>query len=105
MAQYAIHINSNPNTRKLFPFLINVQSSLLDVLDTRMVIPLTARGTLGGKLINNLNPVITIEGQEYIIQTQQMASIHVKNLGIQIGDASFKRNEILSSIDFLITGF
>lgn len=105
MAQYAIHKNSNLNTKKLYPYLVDVQSPLLEMLDTRIVIPVTEKEQLDGKSITNLNPHITIEGREYIIQTQQMASIHVKSLGAQIGDATSKRNEILSSIDFLITGF
>jgi|SRR5512138_1271992 toxin CcdB len=105
MAQYAIHKNRNINTKKLYPYLIVVQSPLLDVLETRMVIPVTEKENFDGKSMTNLNPLIEIEGRECIIQTQQMASIHHNNLGTQIGDASSKRNEILASIDFLITGF
>ena len=105
MAQYSIHKNSNPNTRKTYPYLINVQSPLLDGLDTRLVIPLSKKTGFSGKPIQYLNPVIVIDKIEYVILTQQMAAIHLKNLGLHIGDASLQHQEILAAIDFLITGF
>jgi len=57
------------------------------------------------KRIKELNPLIVIEGKEFAILTQQMASIHKKDIGSFVYDASFLRQDILSAIDFLITGF
>lgn len=78
---------------------------MLDALDTRLVIPLTLKSRFDGKPIKGLNPILTIEEDDFIILTQQMAAIHLKSLGPTVFDGSEKRQEILSAIDLLITGF
>ncbi len=105
MSQFSIHENLNPVSKRLYPYLINVQSSLLDALDTRLVIPLSLKSNFDGKPIKNLNPILTMNNDDFMILTQQMAAIHLKNLGQKISDGSEKQKEILSAIDLLITGF
>lgn len=105
MSQFFIHQNLNPVSKRLYPYFINVQSSLLDALDTRLVIPLSLKSRFDGKPIKNLNPIVTIDEDDFMVLTQQMAAIHLKNLGQKIFDGLEKRQEILSAIDLFITGF
>jgi len=105
MAQYSIYQNKNENTKKIYPYLIDVQTSLLDSLETKLVIPLSLKKNFENKLIKNLNVIIEINGKEYIILTQQLAAIPKQFIGELVLNSSGKRQEILSSIDFLITGF
>ena len=69
------------------------------------MIPLTLKSRFDGKPIKGLNPVLALDGDDFIILTQQMAAIHLKSLGQTVFDGSEKRQEILSAIDLLITGF
>ncbi len=55
--------------------------------------------------MKNLTPTIQIEKKEYLVLTPQMASVNNKILGKVIGNCKESRNEIVASIDFLITGF
>ena len=48
MAQFSVHRNKNPRTRAEIPFLLDVQSDLLDHLDTRVVAPLAKARSFGG---------------------------------------------------------
>ncbi len=105
MPQFSIHINQNPMSKKNYPYLINVQSTLLDDLETRLVIPLTPISTYSGKPIKELNPIVEIKGKELIVLTQQMAAIRKSDLGSFVCDIASCRQKVLSSIDFLITGF
>ena len=105
MSQYCIYQNKNENTKKIYPYLIDVQTSLLDSLETKLVIPLSLKKNFENKIIKNLNPIIEINGKEYIVLTQQLAAIPKKLIGDLVENNSVKRQEILSSIDFLITGF
>ena len=105
MAQFSIYTNTNPVTKVVYPFLIDVQSPLLDSLETRLVIPLSLKSRFNEKAIKNLTPVILIKGIEYLVLTPQMAAIQKKHIGSYIDDCSKHRNEIIASIDFLITGF
>jgi toxin CcdB len=41
VAQFAVYRNKSPRSKSTYPFLVDVQSDLLDELQTRVVIPLT----------------------------------------------------------------
>jgi len=84
--------------------LINVQSSILSDLNSRLVIPVIKKELLKEK-IKILNPEITINNEAWIVLTQQMSSISLSILGEEIEDVEMDRSTILSAIDFLITGF
>jgi len=88
-----------------YPYLLDVQSPLLETLETRLVIPLAPRSLLDGKLIRNLTPVVTVRGDEYLVMTPQMAAISRKHLGRLVEDCSLHRSEVVAAIDFLVTGF
>jgi len=104
MSQYHIYENLNPNSKHSYPYLIDVQTTLLTDLETRIVIPVALKSKFGKGVIKNLNPIITINKKEYVIITQQMSGIPSKQLGSSICDCLALRQEILSAIDFLITG-
>jgi len=87
-----------------YPFLLDVQSDLLSALDTRLVIPLLRTEHLEGRSIKNLNPVVRVNHADYFAMTQQMAAVPKGLLGEAVEEAEFSRGEVLSSIDFLVTG-
>jgi len=105
MSQFSIHRNSNQVSRKNYPYLINVQSSLLDDLETRLVIPIVPKKSFAKGQIKELNPLIEIRGETYVVLTQQMAAIRKGELGSIVAEPRDHRQQILSAIDFLITGF
>jgi len=39
MGQYSLYKNGNRDTKKAYPYFVNVQSDLLDELNSRLVIP------------------------------------------------------------------
>lgn len=104
MSQYHVYENLNEKSKKLYPYVIDVQSTLLSDLVTRMVIPLMSKDKFGKGIIKNVNPVLTIKKKEYVLLTQQMAGIPNSQIGSSVCDCLEERHEILSAIDFLITG-
>lgn len=104
MSQYHVYENMNEKSKKIYPYLIDVQSTLLSDLETKIVIPLAVKEKFGKGIIKNLNPIIIIKKKEYILLTQQMAGIPINQIGSPICECLSERNEILSAIDFLITG-
>jgi len=105
MAQFEVFHNPNPQTKKAYPYLLDVQSPILDSLETRLIIPLSVLPGLREKKIKELNPSMMINGKEVIVATQQMAAIHKKDIGSFVCEATNFRQQIISAIDFLITGF
>jgi len=105
MAQFQIFVNNNKSTKDAYPYLLDVQSQILESLETRLVIPLIVSSAMQNKQITRLTPTITIKGIDYLILTSQIAGISKKTLGHSIMDISDRRQEIVSAIDFLISGY
>jgi toxin CcdB len=105
MSQFTVYQNKNPQTKKLIPYLLDVQSELLRDLHTCVVVPLTAADKNKDKTISRLTPILKVNGTEYLMLTPQLAGIMRKELGKPVETLSDARNEIISAIDFLVTGF
>jgi toxin CcdB len=105
MPQFAIHRNRNVATKARFPFLLDVQTELLEDLSTRVVIPLTP-ATVATKrgAMQTLTPVCTVEGKAYLLLTPQLAGVSRKELGPPIGDLTHDRQTIVAALDLLLTG-
>lgn len=105
MAQFDVYKNKNPRTRSTFPFLVDVQSDLLDPLSTRVVVPLTKVGALARKPVSHLTPTVMFDAEAYVLITPQLAGIARSELGARAGTLLNEREKILSAIDFLVAGF
>ncbi len=104
MSQYYVYENLNDKSKKIYPYLLDVQSTLLSDLETKIVIPLAVKEKFGKGIIKNLNPIVIIKKKEYVLLTQQMAGISITQIGSAICECLSERHQILSAIDFLITG-
>lgn len=104
MAQFAVYENPNPKTRKTYPYLLDIQSQLLDELRTTVVIPLSPVKIAGSAAISKLCPVVEIDNKSYIVMTQQLAGIDRTILGRAICDLSDYRSDIIVAVDFIISG-
>lgn len=104
MPQFSLYQNSDKSTATAYPYFVDVQSEMLDTLNTRLVIPLTPLEMLEKKAPTHLCPVIHIDEGDFVVLTHQMASIPTKILRDPVNELSAFRNEIVAAIDFLITG-
>jgi len=104
MAQFTVCRNKNPQTRSAVPFLLDVQNDLLEELETRVVVPLRPLSAMKGKTLRTLMPVFEIEGESFVMLTPQMAGIPKSELGAPVARLEQHRFEIISAIDFLLTG-
>lgn len=99
MARFGLHrLRNTPG------YLLDVQSSHLDWLATRMVVPLIPKhaAPLAAK---ELMPVFSIDGEPWLMLTPQLASIERRALGPPIGNLSAERDRITAALDLLLTGF
>lgn len=101
MAQFDLYINPNPKTNKEIPFLLDIQNDILKSLSTRVVVPLV----LDMKPAKILNPIFEINALSVTMSTAELAGISTDNLGPVVCSLKDKRDEIISAIDFMITGF
>lgn len=104
MAQFDVYTNPNPETKRSIPYLLDVQTDLLNDLTTRIVVPLYSASSMG-KPAKHLNPQFSIKRSTVIMSTAELAGVAVKNLGDKVCSLKEQRNEIIAALDFLITGF
>ena len=105
MAQFTVYRNKNARTKATFPYLLDVQSNLLEDLQTRVVIPLSKAPTLTRKPVSQLTPILRFEGETYVLMTPELAGIARNELGPATGSLAEHRDAILAATDFLLTGF
>lgn len=105
MAQFTVYRNKNARSKVTFPFLVDVQSDLLEDLQTRVVIPLSKAAALTKKPVSQLAPILEFEGEAYVLMTPQLAGIARTELGAATGSLMERRDAILAAMDFLLTGF
>jgi toxin CcdB len=105
MPQFTAYQNQNVQTQKLFPLLLDVQTDLLDELQTRVVVPLASADKSAAKQISRLTPLLDIDGEDYLMLTPQFAGINKNEFGKAVADLSSSRTQIVAALDFLVTGF
>lgn len=104
MSQFDVYANTNKDTNKAYPYFVDVQNGLLDALNSRLVIPLTPVATTGKPYPDHLCPILKIAGESFALLTHQMASVPVSLLKKKECSLSEHRSDIISAIDFLVTG-
>lgn len=104
MAQFDVFRNPNPATVAGIPFLLDVQSGLLDHLITRVVVPLARPELMGNKSAKNLNPGVEIHGEKLVLLTPELAAIPARALGTPIANLKDKHAEIIQALDMIFSG-
>ena len=101
MAQFDVYENINPRTNEEIPYLLDIQNDILKNLQTRVVVPLV----LNMKPAKILNPQFEINNLTVTMSTVELAGISMNNLGSVVCSLKDKRDEIISAVDFMTTGF
>ncbi len=100
MAQFDIYRNPGSRTSKQAPFLVEVQGRFVDTLSTCVVIPLVCPAYFKGASV--LNPVIIVNGDEYLLSTAEITAVLRSILEKPVSSALAQRSEIIAAIDRLI---
>ena len=97
-------IYRNKGNARAYPYLLDVQSDIIGELATRMVIPLFPLAAFTGRPAQRLNPVVIVEGDKYLVMTQDMAAVRQTQLGEEVTGVQESRQLIKDAIDFLMDG-
>ena len=104
MAQFDVYNNPNTRTKKLYPYLLDVQNPYISDINTRIVIPIGKLALFNNEHLDLLTPVVTFDDQDLILLVPQIASVPAKTLGTKVGTLGQFRDDIVRAIDFAITG-
>lgn len=103
MAQFHVYRNLDRSSRQRFPFLLDVQSDLLESLATRVVVPL-AESDDTRPPVARLMPTFEIDGRPVVMRTGEIAGIARKAVGEHVASLVGRRHEIVAALDVLISG-
>lgn len=104
MPQFDVYKNPSKATKRAYPYIVDIQNALLDDIATRIVVPLCSPGSIIKQGMKNLTPEIKYNGKTYFLAIPQIASIPTSVLKNRDGTLAQFRNEIISALDFAITG-
>lgn len=86
-------------------YLLDVQSDLLDGLNTALIVPLVPLD-IAPIPIARLNPIIEVAGERYSMVTQYMAATPIRALGRPVGNLKFSSyDQIKAALDMIFLGF
>ena len=105
MAVFTVYANPDSKTQKSIPFLLDIQSELLSLLETRVVVPLYLKSAAKIHPISRLTPVISFQNKSLVAMVPEMAGVSKRHLGNAVGHLTEVRSEMLAAVDLLLTGF
>jgi len=103
MDQLSVSINADDDNRKIYPYFVDVQTELLNALNSRVVIPLT-NAKPKQNLPANICPKITINGEQFYLLTYQITTVASSFLKEKEGSFVIKREAIINAVDFIFSG-
>jgi len=99
MARFDVYVN--PNDRG---YLLDVQTDLLDSLNTRIVVPVMPSNK-APKPAKRLNPVLKIRDEAHVMVTQFMAAVPASMLKEPVANLSENAEEVTNALDMVFFGF
>ena len=103
MAQFDVFRNPNPNGRTAAPYVVALQSDLLDQLPSRWVAPLKLSKTISHR-VEGLMPEVEVEGKKFTIFMYESGAVPAQTLGSRISTLESRRSELIRAIDILVGG-
>jgi toxin CcdB len=104
MSQFTLYKNEEKSSKKTYPYFVDVQSDLLDNLNSRLVIPLSPYSAVNKTNAQKLCPVIQLDEEKFVLLTHQMTTVPRATLKTEIMSIESYRYEIIDAIDMLTSG-
>jgi toxin CcdB len=103
MAQYDVYPNPSQSATQGIPFVVVIQSDLLDALPTRMTVPLALLdGTT--RMPPALCPVITVQGRRLHALAHFAAPLPARTLRHPIDNVLAQSSALVAAIDAVLSG-
>lgn len=104
VAQFDVYVNPNPASRLAVPFVLDVQSGLIDSLPTRLVMPLSRVGAGLAKLPTNLCPVLEVEGEALSLMPHLAAPMSARLLRKPVVSLALSASAVSAAMDAVLSG-
>ena len=103
MAQFDVYANPSDSNDKGIPYVVVLQSDLLDALATRLVMPL-ATLKFADKVPEKLCPSVMVNGQKLRALAHYAAPMPVRSLRQMVGNLSAQSHLLMAAMDVVFSG-
>lgn len=100
MAQFDVH---EVPVESGFSLVVDLQSSGLGIIDTRVVAPIIRTSAYRTPL-SILTPLVDIAGREHVVVMPQLGAIPATMLGRKVGSITSQRDALVRALDRIFTG-
>ena len=104
MAQWDVFLNPSPRQRAEVPYLVVLQSDLLEVLVTRLVVPLARPLPGRSSLPQPLSPLFVVDGEALVLLPQEAGPIAARLLKDPAASLRDESHRIIDALDAVISG-
>lgn len=105
MAQFDVFANPHLSSRDSVPYLVDVQSGLIDQLPTRLVMPLSRVGADQARLPTSLCPQVVVKGEMLSLMPHLSAPMPARMLRKPVASLGHRASEIAAAMDAVLSGF
>lgn len=103
MAQYDVFPNPSDSAADGIPYVVVIQSELLDALATRLTVPLAVLD-FAGKVPAALCPVFTVKGQRLHALAHYAAPLPTRLLRRPIDNVATQASALVAAMDVVLSG-
>ena len=103
MAQYDVFTNPSSRSADGIPYVVVIQSDLLDALATRLTMPLAVFSS-GTKVPTALCPVIMVKGKRLHALAHYAAPLPAKDLRQPVGNVATQASALVTAMDAVLSG-
>ncbi|MDR6521015.1 toxin CcdB [Variovorax paradoxus] len=104
MTQFDVYANPSKTQRGEIPWMVDIQSEILDKLPTRLVMPLALRANMPAAMPRSLCPTIGWNGATLVALPHLAAPFRVKDLGAVQGNLRSQASDFVAALDAVISG-
>jgi toxin CcdB len=105
MAQWDVYPNPSARLRDEMPYLVDLQSNLLDALPTRLVAPLVRSRLAPDGLPHALCPSFNIDGVTLVLLPHEAGPIEARHLRRRNSSLRARAHDIVGALDAVVSGF
>ena len=103
MARFDVYANPEVAERRQTPYFLDVQNDFIHAVSTRVVVPLRRESVFGPRA-RNLNPMVTISGENLVLDTAAIGAVPAQELRKMVAHLAGERAAVQDALDTLFGG-
>ena len=104
MARFDVYANPEVAERRQTPYFLDVQNDFIHAVSTRVVVPLRRESVFGPRA-RNLNPMVTISGENLVLDTAAIGAVPAQELRKMVAHLAAERAAVQDALDTLFGGY